>query len=281
MDTFTLKLLIPMRTLFSRIAAFLTAIATAGSVLLPVAVHAQNAPSAVFSPGDLIKGTSFTSVYYYASNGRRYVFPNEKTYFTWYKDFSGVKTLSDAQLGVIPLGGNVTYRPGVKMVKITTDPRTYVVAEGGILRHVQTEQLAETLYGLAWKGNVHDVPDGFFVNYRVGTPIQTASDYDPSDVTTLTATIAQDKQLDQTVATITIGNASTIGYVPNTFTVKKGVTVTWTNNDTMDHTVTGNGWASPTLAPGQSYSRRFDTAGSFDYHCAIHPAMQGTVNVVN
>ena len=270
-----------MRTLFSRMAAFFTAIATAGSILLPVAAQAANAPSAVFSPGDLIKGTSFTSVYYYASNGRRYVFPNEKTYFTWFKDFSGVKTLSDAQLGVIPLGGNVTYRPGVKMVKITTDPRTYVVDQTGILRHVQSEQLAETLYGLSWKGNVHDIPDGFFTNYRVGTPIQTASDYNPANVATNTYTIGQDKQLDETVATITIGNANTISYVPNTFTVKKGVTVTWTNNDTMDHTVTGNGWASPTLAPGQSYSRRFDAAGSFDYHCAIHTAMQGTVNVVN
>lgn len=271
-----------MRHFLSRLLATVTALAATGSFFLPAAVYAMtNAPSAVFSPGDLIKGTSFTSVYYYGPNGKRYVFPNEKTYFTWYPDFSAVKTLSDAQLGVIPLGGNVTYRPGVKMVKITTDPRTYVVDRGGILRHVQSEQLAETLYGLAWKGNVHDIPDGFFTNYRVGTPIQTAPDYNPQNIATLTPTITLDKQFDVTQVTVSIGNMSTIGFVPTSMTVKKGTTVTWTNRDSTDHTVTGSGWDSGFIAPGESYSHRFDTVGSFDYSCTIHPTMQGTVNVVN
>src|SRR3990167_11552322 len=120
----------------SRVMAIATAIATMSPSSVPAAPHAAmtNEPSAVFSPGDLIKGQSTSSVYYYASNGKRYVFPNEKTYFTWYTDFSTVKTISDAQLGVIAIGGNVTYRPGMKMLKITTDPRTYVVDQGGILR---------------------------------------------------------------------------------------------------------------------------------------------------
>ncbi|MEN9558765.1 MAG: hypothetical protein RL141_1134 [Candidatus Parcubacteria bacterium] len=269
-----------MRTL-SRASAFVTAIATTASLLMPVATLAANAPSAVFSPGDLIKGKSNSSVYYYASNGKRYVFPNEKTYFTWYPDFSGVKVLSDAQLGVIGIGGNVTYRPGVKMVKITTDPKVYAVDRGGILRHVASEQLAQTMHGLNWNEVIEDVPDAYFTNYRIGTQIQVASDFVPADVRTLTTRIAQDKLLDELKATISIGNVDTVSFVPSSFTIKRGTTVTWTNDDSMDHTVKGSGFDSGMLAPGQSYSHTFNTVGSFDYVCSIHPTMQGTVNVVN
>jgi len=268
--------------LTSRLMAVATAIATMGSVALPAATLAQvNAPSAVFSPGDLIKGKSFSSVYYYAPNGKRYVFPNEKTYFTWYTDFSKVKTISDAQLGVIPIGGNVTYRPGFKMVKVTTDPRTYVIDQGGILRHVTSEQLANTLYGLSWKSKIDDLPDPFFINYKVGTAIQTASDYNPANVMTLTTTIAQDKQFDETNVSVSMGDYRTSGYVPNSMTVKKGTTVTWTNRDITDHSVTGTGFDSGMVKPNGTYSRKFDTVGSFDYHDSVYPSMQGTINVVN
>jgi plastocyanin len=266
----------------NRLMSVAAAIATSATLVMPATtLAAVNAPSAVFAPGDLIKGKSSQGVYYYASNGKRYVFPNEKTYFTWFKDFSGVKTLSDAQLGVIPLGGNVTYRPGVKMVKVTTDPRVYVVDQGGVLRHVGSEQLANTLYGLNWKNVVEDVPDAFFVNYRIGTEIQTVSDFVPKDVTTLTSTIAQDKQFDNTLVTVSIGDNDTVGFLPSTTTVKKGTKVTWTNRDVTPHTVTGNGWASGDIAPGASWSYTFNTTGSFDYRCTIHTVSQGTINVIN
>ena len=268
--------------LFSRMLTFVTSVLASASFLMPTATIAMtNAPSAVFSPGDLIKGTSFSAVYYYASDGKRYVFPNEKTYFTWYPDFSTVKTLSDAQLGVISIGGNVTYRPGVKMIKITTDPKVYAVDRGGILRHVTSEQLAETLYGLNWKGNIEDVPDAFFTNYRIGTQIGIASDYVPADVRTLTPTIRDDKLLDETQANVSIGNKDTIGFVPTTFTITRGTTVTWTNNDSANHQVQGAGFSSGVLATGETYSYTFNTVGSFDYSDTMYSTIQGTVNVVN
>lgn len=261
----------------TRLTAVVAALGFIGSLVSPLTSHA--AMMGAFNSGDLIKGSGST-VYYFAANGKRFVFPNEKTYFTWYTDFSRVVQISDGQLASIPLGGNVTYRPGRKMVKITTDPKVYVIDQGGILRHVATEQLAQTLYGLSWKNQIDDVPDAFFVNYRSGTPIQTASDYRPSDVMTLTANINQDKQFDETKVTVTIGTREN-GFVPNTITVKRGTEVTWTNRDIMNHTVTGQGWDSGMIAPGQDYKRRFDTVGSFDYRCTIHPTMQGTINVVN
>ncbi len=70
-------------------------------------------------------------------------------------------------------------------------------------------------------------------------------------------------------------------YSPQTLRVKRGTVVTWTNDDTPPHTVTGDngGPASGQLSTGQSYSFRFDTAGTFPYHCSIHPTMQASVIV--
>lgn len=263
----------------TKLLSSLTGLALAASLLTPFTGHAAELTS-YFNAGDLIKGSG-QAVYYFAQDGRRYVFPNEKTYFTWYRDFSTVITIPDEHLSSIPLGRtNVTYRPGVKMVKITTDHKVYVVDRGGILRHVTTEQLARTLYNLNWNDRIDDVSDSYFTNYRVGTPIQTATDYNPNDVMTLTPTIFEDKGFERNKVTMTIGTVHT-GFVPTTFTVKKGTQVTWTNVDTMDHTVKGRGWESPVIRPGQSWSYTFTTVGSFDYTCGIHPVMQGTVNVVN
>lgn len=141
--------------------------------------------------GDLIKASG-QAVYYYASNGKRLVFPNEKTYFTWYGDFSNVKTITDAELAAISIGGNVTYRPGKFLVKITTDPKVYAVDVTGSLRWVTSEAIAVSLYGSDWAKKVQDVPDAFFVDYTNGTPITNASDYNPSSVMAQKPTISTD-----------------------------------------------------------------------------------------
>lgn len=80
------------------------------------------------------------------------------------------------------------------------------------------------------------------------------------------------------------GNAVTIAHFqfsPQSITVKAGTTVTWTNNDSVSHTVTGDngGPGSSGLSNGQSYSYTFTTPGTYTYHCTIHPMMKGTVVV--
>ncbi len=74
---------------------------------------------------------------------------------------------------------------------------------------------------------------------------------------------------------------TTTAYAPNPVTVAPGGTVTWTNNDTIAHTSTGDGgtWSSGSIAPGAKFSRVFPSAGTFAYHCAFHPGMVGTVTV--
>jgi hypothetical protein len=135
--------------------------------------------SGVFSPNvvkaaapdmSLIKMSGLSTVYY-LKNGKRYVFPNQKTFMTWYRDFSSVLTVSQSELESYPLGGNVTYRPGVQLVKITTDPKVYAVGNGRTLHSIVSEANAIALWGSNWASRVQDVPDSFFTNYVVGAPL--------------------------------------------------------------------------------------------------------------
>jgi plastocyanin len=68
-------------------------------------------------------------------------------------------------------------------------------------------------------------------------------------------------------------------FVPATITVPVNTTVTWTNRDQVKHTVTANASFSIFLSQGASVGRRFEMAGTFEYFCAIHPAMRATVIV--
>lgn len=137
------------------------------------------APAAAQTPGDLLKlpddGDPATrhdsAVYYYAADGKRYVFPNAAAYFTWYPDFSKVKEVPTAALAAIPLGGNVTYRAGTRLVKLETDPTVYAVEPGGLLRAIASEAVAAALYGPDWARRVDDISDAFFLNYRLGPPL--------------------------------------------------------------------------------------------------------------
>jgi plastocyanin len=69
-------------------------------------------------------------------------------------------------------------------------------------------------------------------------------------------------------------------FTPGNLNVTVGSTVTWQNRDSVAHTSTSDtgAWNS-TIAPGDSFSRTFTTAGSFAYHCTVHSGMTGTVIV--
>lgn len=171
--------------------------------------------------GSLIKG-SLPAVYYYGADGKRYVFPNEKTYKTWYSDFSGVTTISDSELASYPIGGNVTYKPGVKMIKITTDPKVYAIASNGTLRWVTSEAIASSLYGTNWSQYIEDVPDAFFVNYTPGADINAASDYNKTTETNNASSIGADKGLSGGAGgdlTITVKSKPAAASVPRSATV--------------------------------------------------------------
>jgi hypothetical protein len=120
------------------------------------------------------------AVYYVGTDGKRHAFPNSKVFFTWYQNFNGVQVITADQLAAYPLGKNVTYRPGVRMVKFTTDPKVYAVAQGGDLRWISTEAIASAYYGASWNQMIDDIPDTFYTNYTFGAAINSAGDYSPT-----------------------------------------------------------------------------------------------------
>jgi len=125
--------------------------------------------------GDLIKGSNSPAVYILGSDGKRHVFPTDTVYFSWFKDFSAVKVISDADLAAIPLGANVTMRPGTWLVKIQSLAPVYAVEPGGVIRWIETQELAEQLYGEIWNQIIVDVSDAFWPNYIKGDGITTLS----------------------------------------------------------------------------------------------------------
>jgi hypothetical protein len=120
------------------------------------------------------------AVYYIGSDAKRHAFPNGRVFATWYANFDDVKPVAAETLGQYALGMNVTYRPGARMVKFTTDPKVYVVARGGELRWVKTEALATAYYGADWNKKIDDIPDAFYSNYAFGSEIGAESEYNPA-----------------------------------------------------------------------------------------------------
>jgi len=116
----------------------------------------------------------------------------------------------------------------------------------------------------------------------------------PSGSTTSsnTATSTPSQSSITTIHVSIVSNAPTMdgkAFQPNPINIKAGQTVEWTNNDSIAHTVTsgsspndpnsGKEFDSGPIAPHQTLRHTFNTAGQFSYHCNIHPAMTGQVDV--
>jgi len=158
-------------------------------------------PPGTPGPGSLVKLACPTgaapshqckAVYYLGADGKRHAFPNDKAYFTWYGDFASVVTVSDAFMYSLPLGKNVTYRPGLRLVKFRTLNTIYVVSRGGLLRAIASEAIAKTLYGNEWGGKVDDLDDTIYMNYAFGTDVASPSDYHPTTETSAVTNIDAD-----------------------------------------------------------------------------------------
>jgi plastocyanin len=100
---------------------------------------------------------------------------------------------------------------------------------------------------------------------------------------------AQSTVVVQMPAGASVGPTAAPGYAPQNVTVVIGVnnTVTWTNNDTADHTVTSlsvppgaSAFDSNIIAPGATFTQTFTVPGTYEYHCTLHDWMSGNVVVL-
>ena len=70
-------------------------------------------------------------------------------------------------------------------------------------------------------------------------------------------------------------------FTPASVTIKAGESVTWTNQDGTTHTVTADKgeFDSGSLGADGTFTFKFDKAGTYPYHCSVHPNMTGTIVV--
>ncbi len=135
--------------------------------------------------GSLVKVSGKSTVYYIGHDNKRYPFPSDKIFFTWYENFNSVLTINQTELLNHNLGGNITTRPGTKLVQfvnldnegriVVDDPKVYAVEPTGKIRWIKTAAIASALYGPTWEQKIIPTWNYLYTNYTLGTEISQAT----------------------------------------------------------------------------------------------------------
>jgi hypothetical protein len=145
----------------------------------------------VVTAGDFIKSPYFSTVYFVTDELTRRPFMDSQTYFTYADSYDEVVTVTDATLTTLKLGSVMLPNPGVVLVKIQSDPKTYAVDESNNLRWITTEAVATSLYGSHWADYIIDIEPTFFTKFGTGASISGASDVTVSDSMKTRAELAE------------------------------------------------------------------------------------------
>ena len=75
--------------------------------------------------------------------------------------------------------------------------------------------------------------------------------------------------------------AGHMAFNPSTISVTTNTTLTWINIDVIDHTITSDAglFDSGIIGSGATFNYTFTAAGTYTYHCKVHPDMIGKVIV--
>jgi plastocyanin len=112
-------------------------------------------------------------------------------------------------------------------------------------------------------------------NQEQGPTTQTS----PASVVTQPEVISPVTAPETTLAETYNVSAVNFSFSPAVLNINKGDTVIWTNEDSAPHQIAGKSFNGSVMSKGQTYSFIFNNIGTFDYYCAIHPSMKGTVIV--
>ena len=100
--------------------------------------------------------------------------------------------------------------------------------------------------------------------------------------TTITPVFSQEEGSSVSIAPGAADPNNGLSFDPPQINVPTGSIVSWTNSDSIQHTVTSDEeglFDAGPISPGDTFENVFDSAGEFGYHCAIHPFMTGVVMV--
>lgn len=124
------------------------------------------------TPGMVLKAPQGTTLYYYAVDKKRYVFPSIIIFNSWFGTDKAITTIPADQLAGIPIQGSVRIRPGSHPIKLNVDPKIYTTSKGGELHWITKEDLVVQMYGPKWASKTWNMPDYQFVQYSVGDLIK-------------------------------------------------------------------------------------------------------------
>ncbi len=141
------------------------------------------APCPALSAGDRFKVRGFSAVYILDDNLRRLYFPHSDVYFTWFKDYAGIKEIITACVDNYPIPDKppygVNFRSGTQLVKLRISNSVYAILPGNKLAKISNEDVANQLYGSDWNKLVKDVNDEFWTNFTAqADPIVIAKPHD-------------------------------------------------------------------------------------------------------
>ena len=124
--------------------------------------------------GARFKVAGFNAVYLLNENRERIYFPSSDVYHTWFENFTGIIEIAPLCIDDIPLPSRppygVNYRPGSRLVKLRVSPHVYVIEPGNRLAKLDSEAVAEQLYGQDWRRLVRDLSDEFWPNFVAEDP---------------------------------------------------------------------------------------------------------------
>jgi plastocyanin len=122
-------------------------------------------------------------------------------------------------------------------------------------------------------------------------PAGCGGDDDDGDESSGAATKPSEQPADQAEGGASAGTVRVvmkdIAFRPRSVTVRRGGTITWINDDRVEHDVAkrsgpGRNFTSGEpggLPPGATYENTFRTPGNIAYYCRVHPGMRGTITV--
>lgn len=90
---------------------------------------------------------------------------------------------------------------------------------------------------------------------------------------------SQPAQQPQTKVEANLITIKDFSFSPDVLTVKQGTKVTWVNQDSAVHKIKSDTFNSADLNQGDKFEFTFDSKGSFDYICGLHPSMKGKIVV--
>ena len=267
-------------------------------VVIPGFTRAITFPSvADLDPGDLIKSSSSSTVYYFGADEMRYGFPNEKTFFTWYDDFYAVETIALSEMNMIPLGGMVTYKPqfgddlSTRLLKTQLDSTVYVPVGNGMLAALKNTATAKDLFGTNWASYVDDLPEAFVPLYTIlGGNLTSDSEF----VAEYTYTISDDLEIYDVTGVMMYSDPlrfaasdeskdcgqSYCSY--NEVTVEKGATIKFINYTGEDITVreASNRWTTGKMESEDIAVLTIDDrAGTYYFYADEDDDMMGMLTV--